>query len=212
MGLLLYHIQLTTMALMAYLPTKPLRGGAFGTLSLEEGWVKKEDKPSDKPSTLRREWEVMCLLQGTGLVPEVDKHFGGTYFCQRYVPSNTLNDLVREYLRGYLPAASMKQILNAVKSTLEEFYSAGWIHNDLHSGNILLSLAGRGEWRCYIIDVAFATSKAAPPSEDMLNGVYFSLGKKRTRANDVARMRHFLNKRYPTSKGEKLLEEFFSSL
>jgi serine/threonine protein kinase len=200
------------MALMAYLPTKPLRGGAFGALSLEEGWVKKEDKPSDKPSTLRREWEIMCLLQNTGLVPEVDTRFGGTYFKQKYVPSNTLNDIVREYLRGYLPATSMKQVLNCVKSTLEEFYSSGWIHNDLHAANILLSLAGRGEWKCYIIDVAFATSEVAPPSEDMLNGVYFSLGKKRTRANDITRLKNFLNKRFPASKGDKLLEKFFSSL
>lgn len=106
------------------------------------------------------------------------------------MPSNTLEQVIDEYLVGNVSDLVIIDILSQVTLTLKGFYSAGWIHNDLHGGNLLVSTTGNS-YKIHIIDVAFSTSTVAPATADMLEGKYYGLGQESSLVFDLERLESF---------------------
>ena len=158
--------------LVAGLATVPSRAkrGMCGILTLEgnwdgHNWLSKRDQegapvdPKGRP-LIYREWQFLCKLQGTGLVPVVDTESSpldnGMFYIECINNAATVGDYVSAYLDGLIPIEVVKDILTLTQKSVEEFHSLGFIHNDLHGNNVVVGHDRQG-WRVYIIDVALST-------------------------------------------------------
>lgn len=73
----------------------------------------------------------------------------------KYVVAPTLHQLVAK--RGPLPRAHVIAILLGILSGLRHLHRRGWIHGDLHDGNVLVTDAEKGHVK--LIDFQFAARK-----------------------------------------------------
>ena len=150
--------------------------GACGSLTLEGNWggfnwLAKRDRPGMPCDYLGRpmvywEWEVLCNLQGLGIVPTVDTETspleGGALYIECINNAASLGDYINAYLEGLLPFEVIKEILLLAKESIDKFHSCGYCHNDLHSNNLVVGHDRKG-WRVYVIDVALATYRGEVP-------------------------------------------------
>ena len=77
----------------------------------------------------------------------------------------SLVDYTQAYLSGLIPIEVLQDILTLVVTAVTTFHSLGWVHNDLHDGNIVVG-HGQHTWEIFIIDVAMATraEEEVPPA------------------------------------------------
>ena len=90
-----------------------------------------------------------------------------------YIHAASLDYYHRCMEAGLLDYIQYTSILDAVGAAVKAFHSAGWVHNDLHPGNILITLDG-GEWRAVLIDVAFSTSATHAFPEEVGTSIFAS--------------------------------------
>lgn len=135
--------------------TEHLNTGCYGALQVHEGLIQKRDKKG-YAVLLKREYAVLSALQGTGLVPG-QVSFSNGVLSMEYIHAASLDYYHRSMEAGLLDYTQYTCILDAVGTAVKAFHSAGWVHNDLHPGNILITLK-EGEWHAVLIDVAFSTS------------------------------------------------------
>lgn len=151
--------------------TEHLNTGCYGALQVHEDVVQKQDKRGHA-ALLEREYAVLCALQGTGLVPG-QVSFSDGVLSMEYIHAASLDYYHRCMEADLLDYIQYTSILDAVGAAVKAFHSAGWVHNDLHPGNILITLEG-GEWRAVLIDVAFSTSVTHAFPEDMGTSIFAS--------------------------------------
>lgn len=152
--------------------TEHLNTGCYGTLQVHEGIVQKQDKRGDQGALLEREYAVLCALQDTGLVPG-QVSFSNGVLSMEYIHAASLDYYQRCMEVGVLDYIQYTSILDAVGTAVKAFHAAGWVHNDLHPGNILITLEG-GEWRAILIDVAFSTSATHSFPKELGMGIFRS--------------------------------------
>ena len=157
-------------------PTRAKRG-MCGTLTLEgtwdgHNWLSKKDKPGMPTDPqgrplVYREWQVLCALQDSGLVPVVDTSSSPedeeVMFIACINNAATIGDYTSAYLEGLIPIEVLKDILSITAEVVEGFHSLGWAHGDLHANNVVIGHNREG-WKAYIIDVATATKDGKIPS------------------------------------------------
>ena len=136
--------------------TKHLNTGCYGALEVHDGLIQKRDKKGHAV-LLEREYAVLSALQGTGLVPG-QVSFSDGVLSMEYIHAASLDYYHRSMEAGIVDYIQYTCILDAVATAVKAFHSAGWVHNDLHPGNILITLK-EGEWHAILIDVAFSTSE-----------------------------------------------------
>jgi tRNA A-37 threonylcarbamoyl transferase component Bud32 len=145
--------------------TSRLARGGCGTLTMAghwagHNWLSKVDQDTCTTPLVQREWKILRELQATGLVPvvsSVSPHInGGAMHIQCIDNAASLVDYVQAYLDGLIPIEVLRDILTLVVTAVTTFHSLGWVHNDLHDGNIVVG-HGQHTWEVYIIDVAMAT-------------------------------------------------------
>ncbi len=112
----------------------------------EDGWLIKKDKPGF--DLVGNEFKCLLELQESGLVPEVDESsFDGWSFVIKEVAYGATLD---EYCR-VCPDNVLLEIMASVGKMLNQFWSLGFVHRDLHANNILIGYS-QGQWRSYLID------------------------------------------------------------
>ena len=150
--------------------------GACGSLTLEGNWdgfnwLSKQDKKGMPVDYMGRpmiywEWQVLCSLQGLGIVPTVDTETSpleyGKFYIECVNNAATLGDYISAYLEGILPFEIIKEILLISKETIDKFHGCDYVHNDLHCNNLVVGY-GRTGWKVYLIDVALATYQGEVP-------------------------------------------------
>ncbi|WOL31511.1 hypothetical protein [Microcoleus phage My-WqHQDG] len=153
-----------------------LSRGQCGALSLAGtwdgyNWLSKKDLPGSPTDPkgrpmVYREWQILCQLQDTGLVPVVDEDTSPEdeeYFLIACINNAaTVGDYCSAYLEGLIPLEVIREILSLVSRVVSEFHSLGWCHNDMHSNNIVIGHS-RNDWEAFIIDVAVATKDNRVP-------------------------------------------------
>ncbi len=166
-------------SLIAGLDTVPARlsRGQCSALALEgswdgHNWLSKRDLPGSPTDPkgrpmVYREWQILCQLQGTGLVPVVDEDTSPEdeeYFLIACINNAaTVGDYCSAYLKGLIPLEVIKEVLSLVSRMVSEFHELGWCHNDMHANNIVIG-HNRDSWEAYVIDVATATKDNRVPS------------------------------------------------
>jgi serine/threonine protein kinase len=121
--------------------------------------VIKTDKGDWLVDLIPREFEIhsYLTLEGCESVPPLDETLSNE--SQLVMPlidsAATLEDYLLDVATGELSIEVAIDILEAVRIALEDFYSYGIIHGDLHCRNILIGLQDGG-WRAYIIDVGLS--------------------------------------------------------
>lgn len=154
--------------------TSRLSRGGCGTLEVAghwagHNWLSKVDQSHCATPLVQREWDILTELQGTGLVPvvsSVSPHLnGGAMHIQCIDNAASLVDYTQAYLSGLIPIEVLQDILTLVVTAVTTFHSLGWVHNDLHDGNIVVG-HGQHTWEIFIIDVAMATraEEEVPPA------------------------------------------------
>lgn len=113
---------------------------------------------TDAVQRLQREYEAHAALDGLDGVPAlVDRvHLGGhAFLVSEYADADTLQHWVathhpgiragfpahREAIAAY--AAEALTILRRLTEAVDAFHAHGWVHGDLHPGNVLVSPEGR---------------------------------------------------------------------
>jgi len=123
-------------------------------------WISKVDQSGCAMPLVQREWEILKELQNTGLVPvvsPVSPHINGSIMHIQCIDNAaSLLDYTQAYLNGLIPIGVLRDILTLVVTAVTTFHSLGWVHNDLHNGNIVVG-HNQYTWEVYIIDVAMAT-------------------------------------------------------
>ena len=157
--------------------TERLSRGQCGALSLEgtwdgHTWLSKRDLPGSPTDSkgrpmVYREWQVLCQLQDTGLVPVVDMEIDPQdeeYLLISCIDNAaSIGDYCSAYLEGLIPLEVLKEILSLVADTVARFHDLAWCHNDLHANNIVIG-HNRYTWEVYIIDLAVATHDNRVPA------------------------------------------------
>ncbi len=128
--------------------------GSQSTLTLlGDGWLLKEDAPGAPPQ-VEWEWRVYALLQDLGLdylAPEAD--LSGPELVLRLVnAAASLEDYAVAFCTKGYPTALWVDICTKVGRVISKFHRAGFVHGDLHCGNVLISLERRGQFRAYLVD------------------------------------------------------------
>ncbi len=136
--------------------------GAYGG----QAWISKGQECLD---SLQWEFECLVALQDTGLVPEVDVDLGceSRFFMVRVNNAATLAEYAEAAAEGEIPVSVFRDVCKTALQTLEEFWDLGWVHGDLHSRNLVVSLSRTGKWEVLLIDLEFAITPDGdePPVE-----------------------------------------------
>jgi hypothetical protein len=121
----------------------------------DTGWIVKEDAPGVPPQV---EWEtrVYSLLLELGaddLAPEFDEDASdGCLVIKLINAAASLEDYAALFAtRADLPIALWHELMGAVGRTVARFHSFGFVHGDLHPGNVVVGLQG-ARFRPYLID------------------------------------------------------------
>jgi len=141
-----------------------LNAGSCGKLEVygvtDEGQtlICKEDLGTMGIDLLPREFHLHRLLLELGCesIPKLHEDSNESRLVMPLINCGaTLQDYLLEVACGSLPEEVGVDILEAVRIALEDFYSYGVIHGDLHTRNILIVCQGGG-WRAYIIDLGLS--------------------------------------------------------
>ena len=126
------------------------RGTQSTITNLGDGWILKEDARGAVPQT---EWErsVYELIEGIGLAPECD--LAENQLIIRMInAAASLEDYATAFaVQGY-PKSIWVDLCRDVGEIIARFHRAGFVHGDLHLGNIVVGLENRCTLRPLLID------------------------------------------------------------
>lgn len=92
------------------------------------------------------------------------------YYVMDYMNRGSLNDYMEANNLKVLPDKYVKQII----TKLEKMHAAGYIHDDLHTGNILVNEPKKGQLEFYISDFGLS-NKLTAKLEDETKNLYDTL-------------------------------------
>lgn len=132
-------------------------------------YVEKTTKGNANFYALINEWQMLELLQESGITPRLHPDWVGTAptpaegkniaasIRMELIGSGlSLSDYTRAYLDGLIPLGILAQVLAATRTAVDTLYNLSVKHNDLHCNNILISLSSDDQWVATIIDLEFA--------------------------------------------------------
>jgi serine/threonine protein kinase len=133
-----------------------LNAGHNGILHLSDtGWLAKTDRPGSLP-LVEHEYRIYELLEAEGLTGDIVPH---CRFEEGWEPLiiSRINDCAsfgeyfEQILLGNMTESLWLNLCTEIGATIRRFHDAGFIHNDLHGGNIVLELR-EGMWKPFLID------------------------------------------------------------
>lgn len=127
------------------------------------------EKKSCLLESLAWEFECLCQLQETSLVPVVDLAVGGegVFFIEQINHGATLREYAEATACGYVSPLLWEEIIEQTAIRLAMFWEMGWVHGDLHARNLVIGLGEDAYWDIRLIDLEFAVRPdgSAPPVE-----------------------------------------------
>jgi len=133
-------------------------------------WLLKTTRPGENPELIKNEIEVIRELQDTGVVPELHEDYlddswgeAESYAMLMINNAASLGDYAEAAVAGIIPMNVLGDILKVAAASLEEFHQSGYIHNDLHANNLVITLAPKGQWKVYVIDFGWSYKEGELP-------------------------------------------------
>ncbi|RIB15598.1 kinase-like domain-containing protein [Gigaspora rosea] len=136
---------------------------------------------------------MQCRLEGSALeVYGLTRHTdtGQYMMVYQYANRGNLHDFLAKYFRELVWQNKLKQ-LEDISYDLSRIHKAGLIHNDFHSGNILLNQNIGGNIKSYITDLGLSRKPGDHDSKEGIYGVMpyvapeILLGQEYTREADI---------------------------
>lgn len=141
-----------------------LNAGHNGMLEMvETGWLAKYDRPGSPPF-VEHEYEVYKILEMEGLtgdiVPKCRLEEGWEpLIISRINDCASFGEYFEQILVGNMTEPLWLDMCAEVGSAIRAFHDAGFIHSDLHGGNIVLEVHG-DKWKAYLIDFGHSSHES----------------------------------------------------
>jgi tRNA A-37 threonylcarbamoyl transferase component Bud32 len=131
-------------------------------------WFNK-GKPKDKLTDIETEAEITKKMGDLGIGPKLydvyhcdDNNKPKYYFVMQYMNQGSLDSYMeKNKLKTLKP-----QLINSIISKLQKMHDNGYIHNDLHSGNILVNKKKNGTLEFYISDFGLSENSKKQVQND----------------------------------------------
>ncbi|CAG8529826.1 1044_t:CDS:2 [Acaulospora morrowiae] len=117
--------------------------------------------------------QMECRFEGSSL--EVygltqNPTTGEYLMVYQYANRGSLHGFITSNFKGLTWNSKLCQLCDITKD-LTQIHKAGYIHNDFHSGNVLLNQYVGGTTKCYIADLGLSRKESESDSEDHIYGV-----------------------------------------
>jgi tRNA A-37 threonylcarbamoyl transferase component Bud32 len=142
-----------------------LNDGSNANLSLvSEQWLQKADKVGLLPQ-IEHEFQIYQQLDAVGLMgtitPVCDLDFGiyeypAAIYLSLIGQGASLWEYALAHLSGEMSTADWQSLCRATGEKISKFHAGGFVHIDLHAGNIVIELE-ENEWQPFLIDFGLST-------------------------------------------------------
>lgn len=131
-------------------------------------WFRR-GKPKDKLTGIEKEAEITKKMGDLGIGPKLydvyhcnDNNKPKYYFVMQYMNQGSLDSYMeKNKLKTLKP-----QLINSIITKLQKMHDNGYIHNDLHPGNILVNKKKNGILEFYISDFGLSENSKKQTQND----------------------------------------------
>ena len=132
-----------------------LNDGAYGSLSVyQTGWLSKKDQQGQVP-TVWYEGLIYRQLEWAGLTGKITplllKNSKSEIIISRINDAASLGEYAELFFQGGMSLPLWKNLCIRVGEVIKLFHSKGFVHCDLHGGNIVIEMR-EGTWYPFLID------------------------------------------------------------